>query len=134
MFKSGAEKTSSKQAVAVPSLSGSSWALDSLVDFTMEQGLRKPVTLIFSDTNNDVYGFGGCNGFSGHYAQSTSELHFSHLLSTKMYCTVGSKTETRLTYALLNCDRAAMDNDGRLLLKKGENTLAIFKKYIPKSE
>ena len=134
MFKSGAEKTSSKQPVTVASLSGSSWALDSLIGFTMEQELKKPVTLIFSDTSSEVYGFGGCNGFSGHYAQSKSELHFSHLLSTKMYCTVGSKTETRLTYALLNCDHAAMDSDGHLLLMKGEGVLAVFKKYIPKSE
>lgn len=134
MFKSGAEKTSSKQPVAVASLAGSSWSLDSLVGFTMEKDLRKPVTLIFSDTSSDVYGFGGCNGFGGHYAQSKNELHFSHLLSTKMYCAVGSKTETRLTFALLNCDRAAMDGDGHLLLMKGEGVLAIFKKYIEKSE
>lgn len=134
MFKSGAEKTSSKQPVAVSSLSGSSWDLDSLIGFTMEQELRKPVTLFFSDTSNAVYGFGGCNGFSGYYAQSKNELHFSHLLSTKMYCAVGSKTETRLTFALLNCDRAAIDSNGRLLLMKGEGILAIFKKYIPKSE
>lgn len=134
LFKSGAEGSSTKQSVAVSSLSGSSWALDSLTEFTMESDLKKPVTLIFSDTSNDVFGFGGCNGFSGHFAQNKSELHFSQLLSTKMYCVTGSKTETRLTYALLNCDHAAIDSEGHLLLMKGKELLAIFRKYIPKSE
>lgn len=134
MFKPGAGKVSPKPAMAAASLAGTSWALDSIINFTTEKDLRKPVTLNFSDTSSDVFGFGGCNGYGGHYAQNKNELHFSKLLSTKMYCMVGSKTETRFTYVLLNCDHAAIDSNGRLLLMKGENTLAIFKKYIAKPQ
>ncbi|HET8572886.1 MAG TPA: META domain-containing protein [Edaphocola sp.] len=134
MFKPGARKASTDKTPPVASLSGTSWQLDSIIGFKPEKELVKPVTLNFSDTSNEVYGFGGCNGYGGRYAQSRDELRFSRLLSTKMYCAVGSRTETRVTFVLLNCDHAAMDHDGRLLLMKGENTLAVFKKYGPRSE
>lgn len=110
------------------SLKGTSWELDSLIDFIPEK-LEHPVTMTFGrDTANSVYGNGGCNYFNGRFLKNGSKIAFSHLLSTKKYCFVGSKTETKLTSVLLTSNQVGMDKDGRLLLMKNGEIMAIFHK------
>lgn len=110
------------------SLNGTSWALDSLINFTPEK-LEQPVTMTFGrDSTNSVYGNGGCNYYNGRFTKNGSKISFSHLLSTKKYCFDGSKTETKLTSVLLSANRVAMDKEGHLLLMKGGDLMAIFHK------
>lgn len=126
IFQPGANKNI--KTIPINSLTGTSWALDSLINFTAEKGKMRPVTLSFSDTSNSVFGSGGCNYYNARFSQDKSKLSFSHILSTKMYCQIGSKTETKFTSVMLQCNRAAQDKEGHLLLMKDKEILAIFSK------
>lgn len=115
-------------------LKGTSWELDSLIDFTSES-LERPVTMTFgADSLNKFYGNGGCNAYNGDYMQNGSKIAFSRIISTKKYCIVGSKTETKFTSVLLTANRVGMDEKGDLLLMKDGETLAILHKTDYKGE
>lgn len=115
------------------SLKGTSWELDSIINFKPEK-LESPVIMTFGrDSSNSVYGYGGCNYFNGIFSQNGSRVAFSHLLSTKKYCFNGSKTETKFTVVLLTCNAAAKNEGGdKLFLKKDKTVLAILHevKYV----
>lgn len=116
------------------SLRGTSWELDSLIDFTPEK-LTNPVTLTFgADENNSAYGYGGCNYYNGKYTKTSNRIAFSHLLSTKKYCFLGSKTETKMISVLLSSNRVGMDKEDRLLLMEDRKVIAVFHKTEYKGE
>jgi len=121
-YKKQQASAQAKTAAAI-SLAGTSWVLESIPDFTLEQ-TRKPVTLLFG-TDNHISGNGGCNRYGGDYTQSGDSLSIGHLLSTKMACTPGMETESHLMYALQEANRATVTG-GKLELRKDSTLLASF--------
>lgn len=78
------------------SLSGSSWRLVELNGQKLPEGVN--ITLAFDDET--IEGSGGCNSYSGSYERSDSNLTFSDVTSTLMYCEDSSTFETDYFNAL----------------------------------
>ena len=69
-------------------LQGTKWNLFSLmgVNVTVADSLGKQASIIFNK-DGTVTGNGGCNNFSGNYElNDSSQIKFSPIISTKMYC------------------------------------------------
>jgi len=105
-------------------LAGTSWTLSTIQGFELE-ATRKPVTLIFEDSAGRFGGNGGCNGYGGAYTLEGSSLKLGQVLSTKMACMPGMKTENKLfeLYTLVDHYRVSGD---KLSLMQGEKVLAEF--------
>ena len=82
-------------------LAGQEWSLTSLGGAPAEPGNGgKPATLTFSDVDNKVSGFGGCNRLAGTYEVKGDSLRIGPLALTRMACPSGMELETKLGAAL----------------------------------
>ena len=86
---------------AVGSLAGREWSLTALGGEPAEPGNGgKPATLTFSEADNKVSGFGGCNRLAGTYQAKGDSLRIGPLALTRMACPSGMELETKLGAAL----------------------------------
>ena len=122
VFKNSGGKTNK----ASKAIAGTSWTLDILADFHKE-ATQKPVTITF-DKEGKVYGSGGCNSYSGTYFIEGKSIKFGPMMSTKMACMEGMKTEDKLFEVFNNTNEYLMTNE-TLLLKKDGKVLASFNRF-----
>jgi heat shock protein HslJ len=86
---------------AAGTLAGREWSLTSLGGAPAEPGNGgKPATLTFSDADNKVSGFAGCNRLAGTYEAKGDSLRIGPLALTRMACPSGMELETKLGVAL----------------------------------
>ena len=111
---------------AVKAIAGTSWTLDLLADFKKE-ATAKPVTLTF-DKDSRMYGSGGCNSYSGQYSIDGKSIKFGQVISTKMACMQGMKTEDKLFEVFRNTNEYLVTHES-LLLKKDGKVLASFSRF-----
>jgi len=82
-------------------LTGREWSLTSLSGAPAEPGNGgKPATLTFSDADNKVSGFAGCNRLAGTYEAKGDSLRIGPLALTRMACPSGMELETKFGAAL----------------------------------
>jgi heat shock protein HslJ len=99
-------------------LPGTSWVLAEL-DGTAPVG-ETPPTLAFDDQGG-VTGTGGCNTYNGEVTIDGSDLTFSPLATTQMFCAeegVADQEQAFLT-ALQDVTSYTVDDEGRLVLEDG---------------
>ena len=103
---------------ATMDLPGTSWVLAEL-DGTAPVG-ETPPTLAFDD-HGGVTGTGGCNTYNGEVTIDGSDLTFSPLATTQMFCAeegVADQEQAFLT-ALQDVTSYTVDDEGRLVLQDG---------------
>ncbi len=83
------------------SLGGREWSLTLLGGAPAEPGNGgKPATLTFSEADNKVSGFGGCNRLAGSFQVKGDSLRIGPLALTRMACPSGMELETKFGAAL----------------------------------
>jgi len=86
-------------------------------------GLKNPVTLLFSNNENRISGFGGCNRYFGSYQKSANQITFSNVGATKMYCPETQAVEDAFFRLLNETDSFNLSKNNLLLLKDGRTLL-----------
>lgn len=110
------------------SVSSNEWILIAIAGDTTWGHLPSRIPSIsFDSEKNRVSGFGGCNRFGGSYIQKGDSIHFSPLVSTKMYCHESQPTESAVLEALQLADRVVIHKD-QLRLFSGSAELLLFEK------
>ncbi|HAY32891.1 MAG TPA: META domain-containing protein [Ignavibacteria bacterium] len=103
------------------------WVMDKLGDEILDKDKFKtglPMIEI-QMIENRFTGTTGCNRMSGSFLNVGNLVRFDKIATTKMMCPGGY--DSKVTGALKDCDNFEIENM-RLLLKKGDKTLAEFKK------
>ncbi|XZF15490.1 META domain-containing protein [Chitinophagaceae bacterium MMS25-I14] len=108
---------------AASQLQNKRWILTRLADTSFPKP-KKDIYIQFENNNLDLKGFGGCNGFGGTYAITSKGLTISRLLSTQMWCDMGT-IEQKLMAALQTCNNFQVTAD-QLMLVNGKKPLAYF--------
>jgi heat shock protein HslJ len=111
----GCDITSRDATIDLP---GTSWVLAELDD-AAPVGETTP-TIAFDDQGG-VTGTGGCNTYNGEVTIDGSELTFSPLATTQMFCAedgVADQEQAFLT-ALQGVTSYTVDDEGRLVLQDG---------------
>jgi heat shock protein HslJ len=106
-------------------LAGTSWRL---VELNGQPVIGEvPLTLQFAADGQRVSGNGGCNQFSGPYAQNGASLRFGPLISTRRACLdpALNTQETAYFQALESTTRYSIEG-GQLLLYRGNQVVARF--------
>jgi len=83
-------------------------------------------TLEFQLNESRIYGFGGCNRFSGSIRIDEDQIIFSSLTSTRMACT-GPNVEDEYLRILSDNAFAYTVSEGTLYLRKDDTTLTFIK-------
>ena len=78
---------------------------------------NKRLTIQFEDSGRKVFGFAGCNRYSGTYRQNGSTLELGPLISTKMACAGQMELESAYLQALNSVNHWE--------IKGGHSTLAL---------
>lgn len=94
-------------------LANTKWELMYINQYEAEQ-TNNPITINFEE-NSTYNGNGGCNGYSGEYSVNKHQLTLSPVMSTKIACAVGMKTEQHL-FKLLNRVNQYKITEGQLTL------------------
>jgi heat shock protein HslJ len=68
------------------SLADTGWVLVELGGKPFPYSEAHPVTMVFDDTGDRVFGSGGCNRYNGPYTEDGDRLTFGVLAATKMMC------------------------------------------------
>lgn len=107
-------------------LAGTSWTLVELNGQPLVPG-GEPLTLNFAADEQRVSGYGGCNQFSGEYAQNGASLRMGPLLSTRRACLEPALNtqETAYFQALESANRYSIEG-GQLVLYQGNQVVARF--------
>ena len=107
-------------------LAGTSWRLVELNGERVVPG-GDPLTLHFAADEPRVSGYGGCNQFSGPYAQNGASLRFGPLASTRRACVdpALNTRETAYFQALESTTRYSIEGR-QLLLHSGNQVVARF--------
>jgi len=83
------------------SIAGREWSLTELGGAPAELGNGgRPATLTFTDADNKVSGFAGCNQLAGTYEAMGDSLRIGPLALTRMACPSGMELETKFGAAL----------------------------------
>lgn len=98
------------------------WRADKFANSNIPAQLK--IKVVFTD-NDTVYGFSGCNNFSGNYKQQANLLNIQPLASTRKICTTGNKEEQRFLENLQNAERAEI-NGKKLQLFKNNRVVLQF--------
>lgn len=112
-------------------LAGTSWRLVELNGQPVVSG-GETLTLQFDADEPRVSGNGGCNQFSGDYAQNGASLHIGPLASTRRACVdpAAGAQETAYFQALESTTRYAIER-GHLVLYSGNEVVARFVRSGP---
>ena len=107
-------------------LAGTSWQLVELNGQPLVPG-GEPLTLVFAADEPRVSGYGGCNQFSGEYAQNGASLRIGPLLSTRRACLEPALNtqETAYFQALESTTRYSIEG-GQLVPYRGSQVVARF--------
>ncbi|MFA6059330.1 MAG: META domain-containing protein [Taibaiella sp.] len=105
-------------------LKGTGWILSRIPDFELEKTRKEP-SIYFNDSTSRVSGYTGCNGYGASYTLKGNTIKIGDVLSTKMACMPGMKTENKVINVLGNVDNFSISGD-KLTLKQGEKVLAEF--------
>ncbi|WP_416885279.1 META domain-containing protein [Marinospirillum sp.] len=90
---------------------------------------QKPLEVTFT-SEGQVYGFSGCNRFSGRFTLSGESLTFLPLASTRMACAEPAMTREQDFYQRLNqVNGFDLDSEGRLHLLSSERRTLEFVPY-----
>ncbi len=102
------------------------WELQTLNGKAVQQA--EPLSIAFS-TDNEVYGFAGCNRLLGKYKMSSKgQIDLSQLGATRMACPESQmKIEDEYLEALKNARFTQIQNKILTLKDKNKKTLATFK-------
>lgn len=98
------------------------WRADKFANAKIPPQLKIKVVFATDDT---VYGFSGCNNFSGKFQQQASQLSVQPLASTRKMCASGNKEEQRFLENLQNADRAEI-NRNKLQLFRNNRVVLEF--------
>ncbi len=130
------------------------WKLTSIiVESDMMYSITKPVTLSIDETGK-ISGNGGCNDYSGNYLfknparsfKKSKKIKFSGIISTKMNCQPGSKTENAFFSSLRSAAAAAFEGDELIIKNKAvfvkspqgnvviQNTMTFIREVKPGSK
>jgi len=117
---------------AVSKLIGSYWQVVELngipVD-TSGSGERE-AHIVFERLNNQVFGSGGCNRFSGHYEIHNNKIRISQILSTKMAC-MNVPYEDDFFRILQTSDSYTVSDDTlKIMQKDSSGAIFILKRNI----
>lgn len=83
----------------------------------------------FQENENDVFGYAGCNKFTGKYKLTETSLQLSDLASTRMSCP-GIDTENKMMEALRST--TSYKKSGKVLtLFAGDKAVATFRTGNP---
>jgi heat shock protein HslJ len=119
MKKQGKSKPGNSNA-----LKGTGWVLSRIPDFELEKTRKEP-SIYFNDSTSKVSGYTGCNGYGASYTLKGNTIKIGDVLSTKMACMPGMKTENKVMNVLSSVDNYSISGD-KLTLKQGEKVLAEF--------
>jgi len=109
----GCDITSRDATIDLP---GTSWVLAEL-DGAAPVGETTP-TIAFDDQGG-VTGTGGCNTYNGEVTIDGSDLTFSPLATTQMFCEDVADQEQAFLTALQDVTSYTVDDEGRLVLQDG---------------
>ncbi len=84
--------------------------------------LAQPLTVSFDVAEGRVYGYSGCNRFSGTYRRADQPFALAGLASSKMYCEATAELESRILQALAGVRQFRVDGDKLSLLSAGGGT------------
>ena len=101
------------------------WELSAIPGFDLEK-TTKPVTLTFLDSTKRIGGSAGCNGYGGNYTKSGNSIRLENIISTKMACIPGMKTENKFIQVMMETDGYELSGN-KLMLKKEGRVLAELK-------
>jgi heat shock protein HslJ len=105
-------------------LKGTAWTLSRIPGFELEKTRKEP-SIYFNDSTDRVNGYTGCNGYGANYTLKGNTIKIGEILSTKMACMPGMKTENKVMNVLSNVDHYTVASD-KLTLMQGEKVLAEF--------
>lgn len=117
-------KKQSKPKAGSNPLKGTGWTLSRIPDFELEKTRKEP-SIYFNDSTSKVSGYTGCNGYGANYTLKGNTIKIGEILSTKMACMPGMKTENKIITVLSSTDHYTISGD-KLTLMKGEKVLAEF--------
>lgn len=121
--KKAANGAAGKDAV---SFEYTAWELVNIPGFELEK-TRKKITLFFNDSTKRIEGYAGCNGYGGNYTKSGNSIKLENIISTKMACMPGMKTEGKFMGAMMETDGYELSGE-MLKLKKNGQVIVELKK------
>jgi len=88
------------------------------------------LTINFNTETQNVYGFSGCNRFTGNYTLNSNSIKIGPLASTKMLCIddAANKMETAFLKALASVDSILLKENKLMLLYKQNIVLTATKR------
>jgi len=95
------------------------WKLSAIPGFEMEE-TPKPVTLVFLDSTKRIGGNAGCNGYGGNYTKSGNSIRLENIISTKMACMPGMKTENKFMQVMMETDGYELSGSTMKLKRNGQ--------------
>jgi len=108
---------------SAPLITDMTWQVIAVAGITVPFDTTRPrqPQFRFQSDSNRVMGFGGCNMFSGSYAQKGDSVTFGPLVTTKMACP-GMELENQI-YAAFAATRSVKRSKERLLFIAGDSVL-----------
>jgi heat shock protein HslJ len=116
---------STMPAVPDAPITGQTWQLVEVRGSAAASGANGSRATLILGADGRASGYAGCNQFGGGYTMSGTDLRFSALAMTRMYCEGAMELETRYGSAL-EATRAWRVRDGQLELLAGDEVLARF--------
>lgn len=113
-----------KQQPGSMDLSGP-WNLKSINSTSINTAGKTP-SLKFQPAENKIFGFGGCNQFSGSVEIKSNRIKFGALISTKMACPA-LEIETDFLRIISNNEMDFRISGRKLTLSNGQDTLILEK-------
>jgi len=125
----GAIEADELEVTASP-LVGAEWIIDTIGGKAVTS--KQPPTITFGEDGR-VSGFGGCNRFSGGYAQEGARVSFQPVMMTLMACPQGNvnQLEGTLGSALTGVATYVIDGDGAMTLTGANGVVITAKKTVP---
>ncbi|WP_157760637.1 META domain-containing protein [Chitinophaga caeni] len=119
------EAQANTQAPSV-NLDGTRWQLTQLREqIVLAKDHEKEIYMQFSQENNQVHGFLGCNSFNANFAVNGSKIAITDLVSTRVACPA-LPTEQGFQTALSEANSFKLEQ-GNLYLFKQDTLIAEFK-------
>jgi heat shock protein HslJ len=118
-----------EQAQSGPaSLTNHTWTLTQLVVDGHDLPLSdtKPITLSFKSQDHTFSGNSGCNSYGGSYSITGSQIHFSAMRSTLIFCSGPGVMEREAAYLLALPRVDSFRVDGNTLTLTGDNGAVLI--------
>ncbi len=103
------------------------WVLKNLFDQDASS-FKKPVTLIVDLTESKASGFAGCNQYFSKFSVTNSDIRFTDIGSTKMFCEETMAAEMKFMTALEQVQSFKLEGSALLLLADNKVILEFTRK------